>query len=403
MPNFNYIALNQNGKKIKGIYNASSLSDVIEMLRGKKYVPVEINEKKSKSRDLTIFDSFSRVTIKDLAVFCRQFQVMLNAGVPIVNSLDILKLQTEKKKFKEIIEDLYEQVQKGSTFSEALLNHKNVFPEIMINMVEAGEVSGNLDIIMERLSVHFEKEFKIENKVKGAMIYPIILVVAVVAVVSFLLVFVMPTFLGMFEGSGVELPFLTQVLLSISKFLRTRWYIVLGIIASIVLIYKRLMQEKNLRIKRDKFKLKLPIIKNVQIKVASSRFTRTLSTLMSSGVELMKSIEIVSRVTGNEYIATTLIEIKEDLRKGGTLSEPLKRRGIFPPMIPAMVNIGEESGAIDEVLDKTANFYDEEVDVAINKMTTILEPLMIVIMAVIVGFVVIAMILPMFDMLKTIN
>lgn len=403
MPNFNYTALNQNGKKIQGNHNASSITEVIDMLKGKNYIPVEINQKKPKSRDITIFDSFSRVTIKDLAVFCRQFQVMLNAGVPIVNSLDILKHQTEKKKFVEIIEDLYEQVQKGSTFSEALLNHKNVFPEIMISMVEAGEVSGNLDIIMERLSVHFEKEFKIENKVKGAMIYPIILIIAVIAVVSFLLVFVMPTFIGMFEGSGVELPKLTQVLLSISKFLRTKWYIVFGAIALIVIIYKRLMQEENLRIKRDKLKLKLPIIKNVQIKVASSRFTRTLSTLMSSGVELMKSIEIVSRVTGNAYIATTLKDVKEDLRKGGTLSEPLTRRGIFPPMIPAMVNIGEESGAIDEVLDKTANFYDEEVDTAITKMTTMLEPLMIVIMAVIVGFVVIAMILPMFDMLKTVQ
>jgi type IV pilus assembly protein PilC len=163
------------------------------------------------------------------------------------------------------------------------------------------------------------------------------------------------------------------------------------------------MKEENLRIKRDKLKLRLPIIKNVQIKVASSRFTRTLSTLISSGVELMKSIEIVSRVTGNAYIATTLVEVKEDLRKGGTLSEPLERRGIFPPMIPAMVNIGEESGAIDEVLDKTANFYDEEVETAINKMTTMLEPIMIVIMAVVVGFVVIAMMLPMFDMVQTVQ
>ena len=403
MPSYNYTALDIRGKKITGDYNASSKSDVIGMLREKKYVPVTINEKKSKSKDIATIDIFSRVTIKDLALFCRQFQVMLNAGVPIVNSLDILRAQTEKKKFKLIIEDLYEMVQKGSTFSEALLSHKEIFPEIMISMIEAGEVSGNLDVIMERLSVHFEKEFKINNKVKGAMVYPIILVIAVIAVVSFLLVFVMPTFIGMFEGSGVPLPTITQVLLNISDFLRTKWFVLFGAVIILVIIYKRLMQEKSLRIKRDKFKLKLPVIKNVQIKVASARFTRTLSTLLGSGVELMKSIEIVSRVTGNAYIATTLTEVKEDLRKGGNLSEPLRRRGIFPVMIPAMVNIGEESGAIDEVLDKTANFYDEEVEVAIDKLTTMLEPLMIVIMAVVVGFVVIAMILPMFDMLKTVQ
>ena len=403
MPSYNYTALDIRGKKITGDYNASSKSDVIGMLREKKYVPVTINEKKSKSKDIATIDIFSRVTIKDLALFCRQFQVMLNAGVPIVNSLDILRAQTEKKKFKLIIEDLYEMVQKGSTFSEALLSHKEIFPEIMISMIEAGEVSGNLDVIMERLSVHFEKEFKINNKVKGAMVYPIILVIAVIAVVSFLLVFVMPTFIGMFEGSGVPLPTITQVLLNISDFLRTKWFVLFGAVIILVIIYKRLMQEKSLRIKKDKFKLKLPVIKNVQIKVASARFTRTLSTLLGSGVELMKSIEIVSRVTGNTYIATTLTEVKEDLRKGGNLSEPLRRRGIFPVMIPAMVNIGEESGAIDEVLDKTANFYDEEVEVAIDKLTTMLEPLMIVIMAVVVGFVVIAMILPMFDMLKTVQ
>src|SRR6056297_1901803 len=403
MPNFNYTALDDRGKKISGSYNTSSTSDVIEMLKSKKYIPVDIKEKKSSSMELGSFDILSKVKIKDLAVFCRQFQVMLNAGVTIVSSLDILQAQTDKKVFKTIIQDLFEKVQKGATFSEALKSHKDVFPEIMISMVEAGEVSGNLDVIMERLSTHFEKEFKIENKVKGAMIYPIILVIAIVAVVSFLLVFVMPMFIGMFSGAGVELPMLTQVLLNISTFLRTRWYIVIGVIAAVVFIYRWLMKEERNRVRRDKFKLKIPVIKDVQVKVASSRFTRTLSTLLGSGVELMKSIEIVSRVTGNAYIATTLVQVKEDLRKGGALSEPLRRYNIFPPMIPAMINIGEESGAIDEVLDKTANFYDEEVDAAINRMTTMLEPIMIVVMAVIVGFVVIAMLLPMFDMVNTVQ
>src|SRR6056297_1294522 len=403
MPNFNYTALDTSGKKISGNYNASTISDVIEMLKQKKYIPVNINEKKSKSVDIGFLEIFSKVKIKDLAVFCRQFQVMLNAGVTIVSTLDILQAQTEKKKFKTIIQDLFEKVQKGSTFSESLQSHEEIFPEIMISMVEAGEVSGNLDVIMERLSKHFEKEFKINNKVKSAMVYPIILIIVTLSVVTFLLIFVLPTFISMFQGSGVELPLLTRAVLAMSDFMQNRWYILFGIIILIVLIYNRLSKERDIRIKIDKFKLKIPLVKNVQIKVASARFTRTLSTLMGSGVELMKSIEIVSRVTGNAHISSILTQVKEDLRKGGTLSEPLRRYGIFPPMIPAMVNIGEESGAIEEVLDKTADFYDEEVDFAINRMTTMLEPLMIVIMAVIVGFVVIAMMLPMFDMVNTVQ
>lgn len=402
MPNFNYTALDTNGKKISGTYNASSITDVIEMLKQKKYIPVDIRERKAKIKEGGLLDSLSRVNVKDLAVFCRQFQVMLNAGVTIVSTLDILQEQTEKKKFKVIIQDLFEKVQKGSTFSEALNSHKEVFPEIMISMVEAGEVSGNLDVIMERLSTHFEKEFKINNKVKSAMVYPTILVIVTIAVVTFLLIFIMPTFVGMFEGANMELPVLTRVVLSMSSFLRNRWYVLIGIIAILVLVYTRLSKDREIRVKIDKFKLKVPVVKNVQIKVASARFTRTLSTLMGSGVELMKSIEIVSRVTGNTYIATILTQVKEDLRKGGTLSEPLRRYEVFPPMIPAMVNIGEESGAIEEVLDKTADFYDEEVDTAIQKLTTMIEPVMIVIMGFLVGFIVIAMYLPMFDMVKVV-
>lgn len=402
MPNFNYTALDTNGKKISGNYNASSITDVIEMLKQKKYIPVDINERRTKAKEGGFLESLSRVNTKDLAVFCRQFQVMLNAGVTIVSTLDILQAQTDKKKFKNIIQDLFEKVQKGSTFSEALQSHIEIFPEIMISMVEAGEVSGNLDIIMERLSKHFEKEFKINNKVKSAMVYPIILIIVTLAVVTFLLIFVMPTFISMFQGSGVELPALTRAVLAMSEFMQNRWYVLIGVILLIVLIYTRLSKERDIRIRIDRFKLKIPVVKNVQIKVASARFTRTLSTLMGSGVELMKSIEIVSRVTGNAHISLILTQVKEDLRKGGTLSEPLKRYGIFPPMIPAMVNIGEESGAIEEVLDRTADFYDEEVDTAIQKLTTMIEPVMLVLMGFLVGFIVISMYLPMFDLIKTV-
>jgi type IV pilus assembly protein PilC len=404
MPNFTYTALDNKGKKIKGNITASSTNDVSEMLKDKSFYPLDIQEKKSAASDDGILSRFAKISSKDLAVFCRQFYAMLNAGIPIINCLDIVQQQTPKKKFQVVISDLYEQLQKGYTFSEALKQNADVFPHIMINMVEAGEVSGNMDIIMERLAVHFEKEYKIDNKIKSSMAYPVMLAIITVTVVIFMLTFVMPTFTRMFTSSGVELPGPTRMMLSISDFLRNRWYVVIGAIALIIYAAAKSRDNEKMRLSQDKFILKrMPILRDINTKIVSSRFTRTMSTLMSSGVELLTSIEITSRVTGNKYVEKILDQVAEDVKKGVGMSDPLRRYAVFPPMIPSMIKIGEDSGSLDDILDKTANFYDDELESAIQKLTSLVEPIMIVLMAIIVGFVAVAMVLPIFDMANTVG
>ncbi len=404
MPDFKYTALDTRGKKIKGTLSATSAANASDILKERKFFPVTINEATSKDNKEGVFDRFARINNKDFSVFCRQFYAMLNAGIPIINCLDIVQQQTLKKRFKNIIADLYEQLQKGYTFSEALKQHADIFPNIMISMVEAGEVSGNLDLIMERLSIHFEKEYRIDNKIRSAMAYPAVLAIVTVGVIVFMLLVVMPTFIGMFQSSGVALPAPTRVLLAISDFLKTRWYVVLaGLLIAAFLILRSRQNEKT-RLAQDKFILKrMPILRDINTKIVSSRFTRTMSTLIGSGVELLTAIEITSRVTGNKHVEKVLAQVAEDVKKGVGMSEPLKHYGVFPPMIPSMIRIGEDSGSLDNILDKTADFYDDELETAIQKLTSLIEPLMIVLMGGIIGFIVIAMMMPMFDMLQTVS
>ncbi len=401
MPVYKYKAVDKTGKNIKGEYSAKSLHDVQSMLRTKGYFPTKI-EVATANKDISILDTFTFITLKDIAVFCRQFYTMLNAGVTIIKCLDILRVQTEKRKLREILENVYEEVQKGLTFSESLRNYESVFPELLVNMVEAGEASGNLDIIMDRMATHYEKENRIRNKLRGAMVYPIILGIISVLVVVFLLTYVMPTFVGMFEGSGVELPLPTRILLAISTFITNYWYICLAIVFTAGYMMKKYAQSENGKLVIDNIKFKIPVIKGTTQKVVTSRFTRTLSTLLSSGIPLIQALDIVSRVVVNKVVQKGITTAKDDVKKGISLSEPIKRIGVFPPMVDSMISIGEESGSLDDILDKTANFYDEEVEVALQRMTTIIEPIMIVIMALVIGSIVIAMVLPMFDMFSTI-
>ncbi|MGB4440574.1 MAG: type II secretion system F family protein [Sedimentibacter sp.] len=393
--------VNQSGKKHKINHNAESKAEVIDYLKQNKYIIIDIKKSES-SIDLSKLNT-KKIKSKDLAVFCKQLYAMLKAGVTIVNSLEILKQQTENKNLSKIIGQMYEDLQKGNTFSESLSHHKESFPSIFISMVEAGELSGNIDVIMNRLSTHFEKEYKIENKVKSAMTYPIILSVVCISVVVFLLTTIMPTFVDMYSSSGVPLPGITQVLINISNALKQYWYLFVAGIMIIVFAVSILKKNPNVQFKQDYYKLKVPVVKNLVLKVATSRFTRTLATLMGSGVPLLQALDTVSGVTGNAYIASKILEAKEDVRRGSTLSQPLKQQGVFPPMVHSMIKIGEDSGSIEEILDKTADFYDEEVDTAVTRLTTMLEPLMIVFMAIIIGFIVIAMVVPMFDMVKTVQ
>lgn len=401
MPTYQYKAIDAAGKKVQDICNAHTRDEVLKMIKENRGYPIEIKEivEAKDVGSLSLF-RFSPVKLKDIAVFCRQFYTMLHAGVPIISCLDILRLQTENKRFKKIIGEIFEDVQKGLTFSEALKNHPGVFPELLIHMVETGEVTGNLDQIMDRMAIYYEKENKLHNKIKSAMVYPTILAIVSVLIVIFLLTFVMPVFVSMFEKSGTELPWITQILLAVSEGIRSYWYLILALLVVFAHIFKRYSKTDQYRLMADRLKLKIPILKSNTQKVITSRFMRTLSILLFSGVPLMQSLEIVARVVGNKVVELRLLQVREEVRKGMDLATPIKNIKIFPAMVDSMIRVGEESGFLDEILDKTANFYDEEVEVSMQKLMTILEPLMIVMMSFIIGFIVIAMVLPMFDMMK---
>ncbi len=398
---YKYRAISENGQVLEGYYEAQSESDVITMLKNNNYFPMSIEEDKHADDKKDLF--IKKVTKKDMAVFCRQFFTMLNAGISIVKCLDILEKQTENKAIKKAISNVYGDVQKGTTLSEGMKKQKRIFPPLLINMVEAGEVSGNLDVIMERMAIHFEKENKLENKVKNALIYPIILSIVAIAVVIFLLTVVMPSFISMFESSGFLLPRPTRVLLSISNCLRVYWYLFIGIIVITIFSIIYLGKTEEGRRFFDNIKIKIPGVKKMNIKIITSRFTRTLSTLLSSGIPLLESLDVVSKVVGNKVVCDKLEMVKEDIRKGIPMSKTIKSMEIFPPMVDSMIKIGEESGALDDILYKTADFYDEEVESSMEKMTTMLEPILIVFMAIIIGFIVISMAMPMFEMINTIQ
>lgn len=398
---FKYRAVTNTGQIIEGVHDAFNENEVISMLKNSNFMPISIEQTNTSGGSKSV--SMRKVKKKDLAVFCRQFYTMLNSGVSIVKSLDILERQSENKLLKKAVNDVYDNVQKGMTLSEGMRSDEKVYPPILTNMVESGEASGSLDVIMERMANHYEKEFKIENKIKGAMVYPIAIAVVAVAVVVFMLVGVMPMFVSMFEGAGMELPLPTRIVLSLSHSLQKYWYIHLLVVVGIIYILRIIGKTPGGALFYDRFKLRIPIFKNVIVKISTSRFTRTLATLLSSGIPLMQGLDIVSKVIGNEYIAQKLEYAREEVRKGVPLSKTIKDTEIFPPMVDSMIKIGEESGALDDILNRCADFYDEEVDAAIQKMTEMMQPVMIVIMAVLVGFIAIAMYLPMFDMMKTVQ
>jgi len=402
MITFKYKVMNHQGQKIEGTFKANSKNEVLAMIEDNNYYPIEIKE--TLEREQTdIFDSFSKVKTKDLYIFCRQFHTMINAGANISNALDVLRKQTANKKLKKSLSEAHDDVQKGISLSEALGKHRDVFPDLLINMINTGEVSGNLDIIMSRMATHFEKENKINNQLKSAMVYPTVLACLAVSAVVLLLTFVMPTFVGMFQGSGVALPLPTRIVMGLSKFIRTQWYILIVVIGGGVYGIKTYTKTTAGKLLIDGIKLKLPIIKDTTEKVIVSRFTRTLSTVLTSGVSLVQALEVVQKIVGNKVAEKSLERIKEKVLKGVSLGEALGEETIFPVMLHSMIKIGEESGSLDNILDVTANFYDEELEASLKRMTTMIEPLMIIIMGVVIGFIVVAMMMPMFDMFQTIK
>lgn len=397
---FRYKAINSTGQLIEGFQEAATEQDVIAILKGNENTVLYVEEDIEAAAQIELFSQ--KVKKKDLAVFCRQFYTMIDAGLGIVKCLDILGIQTQNKTLRKTTISVNEDVQKGFVLSEAMKKHSKVFPTILTSMVAAGEVSGNLDTIMERMAIHFEKENHIEAKIKSSMVYPSVLAILSIVVVIFMLVAILPTFVGMFEGSGGELPGPTRFLIDMSESIRTYWYIYLGLFGFFVGGFIVFKQSEEGTYYIDTLKLKIPVVKATVTKIVTSRFARTLSTLMSAGIPLIQSMEVVAKVVDNKVVEERLLISIENIRKGIPLSRAVEEVNIYPPMVDSMIKIGEESGALDDILFKTADFYDREVEEAITRTTALIEPLMIVIMGLIIGFIVIAMYLPMFEAMTTV-
>jgi len=390
------------GRVIETIYRGETKGEIISLIRSKGHSPVSVTMEEEKGKDLLQMELFQkRVKTNDIAIFCKQLHTMLNAGMPLLTALDVLGAQTENPKLASTVKAMATQVQKGDVLSKAMHQYPKVFPSLLVNMVEAGELTGNLDNVLLKMSEHYTKENKINSKVKSAMMYPMILSILVVVVVVFMLTFVLPTFVGMLDSAGAELPLPTKIVIGISDALKTYWYLFIAGIVGLIIIMRNVMKSVEGRRFFHKLQLRIPVLKTSIAKIATSRFTRTLSTLLASGIPIIQALGTAANVTGNQVVIDGIEVVSEDIKKGIVLSSLLKKVGVFPPMVISMVNIGEESGALEEMLDKTADYYDEELDAAISKLIALIEPLMIVIMALIIGFIVIAMILPMFDMYST--
>lgn len=398
---FKYKAINSEGQRIEGSQSADSESQIREMLLLNQYYPLSIEKENSKSKKSFSFNS--KVKLKDIAVFCRQFYVMLDSGLSIGKALNILIEQCEKPKLREALIGVNGELKRGETLASSMRKRKDVFPNLLTSMIDAGERSGNLDIILKRMAEYYEKETKIRGKIKSAMIYPIVLGVVAIIAITFILTFVMPTFVQMFEENNVDLPMSTKMVLETSKVLGKYGIIIFLILVTAIILLGKYLKSEEGQYKLSSINLKIPVIKKLTQKIIVSRFTRTMGIVSSSGMSLVTSIEIVASVVGNKIAEKELLKVKEKVLKGEGLGDSIMNIKIFPPMLASMVKIGEEAGSLDSILDKTADFYDDELEREIKTATALIEPSMIVLMGIIIGFLLISILTPMFKMYNSIS
>lgn len=399
MAQYNYKVMDKSGKSKKGTVEATSEDKAREKLKSEGYIIQELREQGSGGSK----KKGKKVKDKDLAVFCKQFMSVLNAGVTIITALEMMGDQMDNKVLKNALKEAQAYVQKGGTLADALKLNPKVFPPIMINMVAAGEMSGNLEVCFERLTTHFENSNKLKSKVKGAMTYPMIILVVVIAVVIVLLVGVIPIFADMFADMGTELPAATQMLVNFSEFLQHRGIILVLIIAAIVFALVQFGKTDAGSQLYASIGIKAPLFGNLTIKSAAATFSRTMSTLMAAGIPLIDAVEQVAKMISNKIIRDGLLDAKVQVSKGVPLSKPIRDMELFPPMLPQMIHIGEETGNIEDMLDKVADYYEMEVNDATDALTAMMEPMMIVLMAVVVGGIVIAIYSPMLGMYDAID
>jgi type IV pilus assembly protein PilC len=380
-----------------------SQEEALAALRKKRIIITSVREKKGDLK-LALPKFGSGVSTRDLAIFTRQFATMINAGLPLVQCLDILSKQTEKENFRQVIGQVTREVEAGNTLAESLARKENqrVFDELYVNMVEAGEAGGILDDILQRLATFIEKAEALKRKIKGAMVYPAVVMTVAVLACAFMLIFIIPTFAKMFTGFGAELPLPTKIVMGLSSFLRSFWWAILGVMGALAFGIQRYYRTEPGHMAIDRLLLRVPVLGDVIRKGAVARFTRTLGTLISSGVPILTGLEITARTSGNRVIQEAIMAARASIREGETIAAPLRTSNVFPPMVVQMISVGEETGALDDMLTRIADFYDAEVDTAVESLTSLIEPVMIVFMGSVVGGMVIAMYLPMFKLINVV-
>jgi len=400
MPVFVWKGRTLAGEAQSGEIEVGRQDEALELLRKKKILVTSMRPKTGGFKLPKL--GGSGVTTKDLAIFTRQFATMISAGLPLVQCLDILAKQASKPSFGRVIGEVTREVEAGATLADALGKHKDVFDDLFRNMVAAGEAGGVLDEILMRLATYIEKADALKRKIQGAMVYPAVVLSVCVGAAAFMLIFIIPTFAKMFTDFGGELPLPTKIVLLLSDGLQRFWWAIVLIIVGTVIAYQRYHATEAGHRNIDAAMLRMPVLGEVLLKGAVARFTRTLGTLIASGVPILAGLEITARTAGNRIIAEAIMTARVSIREGETVSAPLKASGVFPPMVVQMISVGEQTGALDEMLTKIAVFYEAEVDTAVDSMTSIIEPLMIVLMGGMVGGMVVAMYLPMFKLISVV-
>ncbi len=400
MPTFRYSARPASGGDIQtGELQVKSKDEVLQHLHRNKLIPVSVQQK---SKQIQI-QFGTGIKMRDIVIFTRQFATMINSGLPLVQSLDILAEQTENENLRKVIQEILYDVESGHTLADAMGKHPKVFTELYVNMVAAGEAGGILDTILLRLATFLEKNDALIRKIKGAMIYPaVIFTVAAMAIVV-LLLFVIPTFQQMFDSAGIPLPLPTRIVIGMSAILQAYWWAMgAGVVIAIFAI-RQYYRSNSGKLVIDRMLLGMPILGDLLRKAAVARFTRTLGTLVSSGVSILEGLEITAKTAGNRVIHDAVMGSRASIAGGETIAGPLKESGVFPPMVVQMINVGEQTGGLDEMLTKIADFYDEEVDAAVEALLAAMEPIMIVVLGVVVGGMIVAMYLPIFDMINAVQ
>lgn len=400
MPVYSYSARTLSGDLRRDTIDVPSRDDVISFLRSQRLIPVSVREKPA---GFSLLSMGKKVKNKDIVIMTRQFATMVNAGLPLVQALDILIKQSDSEVIQKSLSAVLHDVESGNTLADALAQHPKVFTELYVNMVAAGESGGILDTIMNRLAEFLEKNEALSRKVKAAMVYPAVVSVVALGAIVVLLLFVIPTFQAMFASFDQQLPLPTRIVIAASDFLQHYWWALLAGGFGLNTAFKGWIATPDGRLKFDRFLLAMPVLGNVVLKSAVSRFTRTLGTLMSSGVSILEGLEITAKTSGNRVIHDAIILSRTSIAGGESISKPLERAKVFPPMVTQMINVGEETGDLDGMLSKIADFYDDEVDVAVDAMLKAMEPIMIVVLGSIVGGMIVAMYLPIFGVINTIN